>query len=877
MAPESLVSQALASPEKTAEVLKGAGRLKGISQAYFEHVARLYGANPGAASDAASHWKAFAQNGDRADFAYRAKAIGERIRGEWLQSAKSFAQAAKLAERPADKFLFQTGAVDSLARGGKPDEAVALGKRLHKGLLRLGEDAAAARVALNVGNALLWKDKYAQARAWFEKAQPVLKDAGLSREGAAALLGKAAADLYGGHPDAARKSAQESKLLFDELGDTYHSDLSALTIAHADLLQGRADDALSQLVSLRDRLQDSPADAARIEEFIGDAHLMLNLFDEAEAAFLTALKNPSSTQLALNRANCYFGIGLAQLEKDSPNEALENLKFAGREYLRLGNEVWAGAAYCAMSNACIRQGKASSAKRYVSKALGLLSSSRSPYHFASALLLAAEIDDVRHVRGAKTHVDRNGFKQLAWRLEYVKARAAAPNQKLKHYRRMFAEMLAARAAAKSSISRLSFLRNKTHALAEYIRFLLHSNTRARTREALDVIAKSRSVALIDEIISSRSAAHGELIGELQTLRDEITHELGQQIPGGPSRLIPPSGKAVTDLQRRWLESMHRIQESLLPDVSAATDVAVLVQTHGELHVLIEGDSMQLPISAQELQAKLRWLEFELLGPMVRRDSEPGCALQILAELRDELISPWHNGKSVFLSPEGVLWNVPWQALFNLDGAAEPVLLPSPGFGTGAASVRLPKKPRAALWVSDMDLPYAKAESKAFLSAFPNAAVCTRASEVRSMLHGAEFDLLHVASHAIVRRQNPMFSGIRLDDGVVLAAEIAQSGLRVGIATLSACDTGRISLWSRSEPDGLARAFLARGAAAVAASMWPLDDKASSEMMNVYYRELSAGSNISISLGAARAAMKSIEKHPYFWAPIVLFGGYGENR
>ena len=56
----------------------------------------------------------------------------------------------------------------------------------------------------------------------------------------------------------------------------------------------------------------------------------------------------------------------------------------------------------------------------------------------------------------------------------------------------------------------------------------------------------------------------------------------------------------------------------------------------------------------------------------------------------------------------------------------------------------------------------------------------------------------------------MFSSLEFCDDAIYATDIALSGAKVGLVTLSACDTGTMSLVTREEPDGLARAFWRAG-------------------------------------------------------------------
>jgi CHAT domain-containing protein len=119
----------------------------------------------------------------------------------------------------------------------------------------------------------------------------------------------------------------------------------------------------------------------------------------------------------------------------------------------------------------------------------------------------------------------------------------------------------------------------------------------------------------------------------------------------------------------------------------------------------------------------------------------------------------------------------------------------------------------------------------------------------------------------------MFSFVELSDGRLYATEIARSSASIGMATLSACDSGSLSVVTKDEPDGLARALLARGARFVVGTSWKLDDEAASVMMPAYYKALIEGGEVTDGLRTARGETRARWPHPYFWGPLVAFGGY----
>ena len=78
--------------------------------------------------------------------------------------------------------------------------------------------------------------------------------------------------------------------------------------------------------------------------------------------------------------------------------------------------------------------------------------------------------------------------------------------------------------------------------------------------------------------------------------------------------------------------------------------------------------------------------------------------------------------------------------------------------------------------------------------------------------------------------------------------------------------------------GLGRAFLATGAKSLVMSLWPVEDNATNELMQIFYQHLLSGDTKVQALRAAQCSLlhqsSSIHAHPYFWAAFRLVGDTG---
>ena len=131
-------------------------------------------------------------------------------------------------------------------------------------------------------------------------------------------------------------------------------------------------------------------------------------------------------------------------------------------------------------------------------------------------------------------------------------------------------------------------------------------------------------------------------------------------------------------------------------------------------------------------------------------------------------------------------------------------------------------------------------------------------------------LLHLATHAIFRPDNPMFSWIRLADTRLTVADLYELTLpERPLVVLSACETGR------GKPRGggllgMGRGFLAAGASGLVLSLWPVVDTDAATLMVDFYRELRSGTGSNYAEALARAQRTAIHNaaRPGAWAAFL---------
>ncbi|MGB8345114.1 MAG: CHAT domain-containing protein [Ktedonobacteraceae bacterium] len=137
-------------------------------------------------------------------------------------------------------------------------------------------------------------------------------------------------------------------------------------------------------------------------------------------------------------------------------------------------------------------------------------------------------------------------------------------------------------------------------------------------------------------------------------------------------------------------------------------------------------------------------------------------------------------------------------------------------------------------------------------------------------------IIHIATHGHARSDAPNFSFVQMADGQLNAIDAFSLDLRdCELVTLSGCETGLSLSGGGDEQLGLGRAFLAAGTRSLLLSLWPVEDHATNEFMQIFYQRLLRGESKMQALRDAQCSLLTSESadysHPYFWAAFRLIG------
>ncbi len=155
---------------------------------------------------------------------------------------------------------------------------------------------------------------------------------------------------------------------------------------------------------------------------------------------------------------------------------------------------------------------------------------------------------------------------------------------------------------------------------------------------------------------------------------------------------------------------------------------------------------------------------------------------------------------------------------------------------------------------------------------------------------SEFDVMHFATHGLVREElpgvkepalvlTPNASGDAFSDGLLTSSQIAALPLRARLVVLSACNSARYDASIiDSGIQGLATSFTVAGVPTMIAALWPIESSLTRDLIVAAFRAARSGDNVAIADSLAVAMRKHLEGptarpllHPRFWAALAVLG------
>lgn len=870
----------------------------------------------------------------------RANALGIG-QGHYDQALPDYDAAADVylsLERAVDAAKARTGQVYALSVQQHYARAIALGDEAATVLRGAGEQAALARLLVNISavHGRVGDDR--RALTCLDEARQIQLSQPGQPSGSLARIeynrGIVLRNLGRFHESA--DAAQTAIQLAEQAGLSMDTASAREVLAVTYVVMGRYNDALVLFEQTLDQLRADRRlrDAALVELSVSDCLLRLGRLDEA-------LERTQSTQLAFDALGGRMELGQAALfeaeildQLGRGGEAQRAIREARAAFEAEGSQVGVAQATLTAANLAGRNGQFETSLALAEQASAVLDETGQRQTAAFARLIAARaalqlgrLDQASQlalaVSGAAESLGLPALLHPALHvLGNLARRTGDPETALSMFERAMLEV--ERLRGKMMIEhRVSFVQDKAGLYEDAVETSLALDQPAR---GLSYVDRAKSRALLDLLdhrldlhLTLRRPEDAPLVDKLNNLRahrDRLARRWeGEQHAHLRGNLLDGSATAqaeVITLEKQITAVWHQLlvrnadyaQEATLWRIQAE-EIVPLVPPGS---VLVEFFSLRdrwvafvatggavrvhwLTATREEVRADLR--RWALCIQAAAGSSDQARSLQrnaqaVLQRLFTRLLAPlWESlagQEDVILVPHGLLHHVPFAALHDGRGYVieqiTPRVLPSasllrhlsPALSTPGAQAGMV----AVGYSSAGQLPAAPREAETIAALMGGAALLEDAATRSGLLAAAaRCAIVHLATHAEFRPDNPLFSGLLLADGWLTTLDIFNWRLPASLVTLSACQTGRGQIGGGDEILGLLRAFLYAGARSIVASHWPVQDEVTQDLMERFYAGLSIGLPKAKALRLAQARLvEGAWSHPYFWAPFFLVGDGG---
>lgn len=488
--------------------------------------------------------------------------------------------------------------------------------------------------------------------------------------------------------------------------------------------------------------------------------------------------------------------------------------------------------------------------------------------------------------------------EIFWLALFERGRIAEADSKpadaIQFYARAVDVIERQRATINTEVSKIGFVGDKQSVYARLIALLVQQD---RTAEAFDYVERSKSRALVDMLASKRDFAvkggneqeikivlamndsadaeaiiHSESIDKNKTRSIQIKarEDLKTKSPELAS-LLSVTSQPIADLQ-----SFIPKEEALIEYYYRDKDMYAFILSDGRLKT-VKLDSEGL---TDDVQAFRKLIDtpasthfMDMSRKLYKRLFQPlECSL---------------DKKNLIIVSHGVLHYLPMYALFDGNGylidrysirmmpSASAMKYLSEKKTTKGGSILIFGNPD--LGDPQYDLEYAQNEATEVARIRPKSKVFVRKEATEEMLrkYSKNYSYFHFATHGQFNPDAPLKSALLLAsdakyNGMLTVDKIYSLSLDADLVTLSACETGLSKIANGDDLLGLTRGFLYAGSSSIVASLWKVDDLATSQLMTTFYSKLDK-TNKRDALRKAQLETKKKYPHPYYWASFQLIG------
>jgi CHAT domain-containing protein/tetratricopeptide (TPR) repeat protein len=827
--------------------------------------------------------------------ARRARAQALAYAGRFEEALPHCEQAVALADQQGAAFdaaRARLASVHSLAHLARYAEATTTAEEARAAFTALGESVWAARADISLGGVHQKNNDPAAALHCFDRARPLLAGEPLLR---AQLDSNRGLALLSRDDFTAAEAAYRAALaVFEEHGQAWAAAIVENNLAELATRQGRLHAALHHFERTRRHLDRdaAPAELARVMVEQADALVVLGAFQPALRQYrktLPVLRRHGQVREAL-RARAGTARTLAAMGQEAA--ARRELTPVIEEYAQLGQADECARLDLLRAELAYQGGRYDEALVAARHALAILTALPAQrciaqYHVGRAAVALGDLSSAQQVLTDALDAARElDIPPLLADLLHVRgrltrARGDVPTAR-GDFRAAVAQVERLRGNLQAERFRAAFHGQRLAVYTDLVVAALEQSDADSLAEAFATVEQAKGRALLDQIHAAGvgpAAPTGEpaeaaLASELEQLRGELNvlySRLADASFGGaggaPPHAWAPRARAreqrIAALEDRLLAvrgnvarsgrplTLPEVQARLVPGTAlveyfaAEDELLAFVVRSGDARVLRRlGSWAAVAAGVDRLHFQLRRAlrPGALLGPRGERLCDD--ARRELGTLHQSLIAPLaaalDGTERLLIVPHGALHAAPfaalWDGMQHLIERFELTTLPSASL---LARPRDPRRGAAALVVGAADerAPQIADEARRVAESLetPQLIMGPEATAARVQAAAPDARLIHFACHGHFSPHDPLGSGLKLADRWLNVREICDLRLRAGLVTLSGCETGRNVVTAGDELQGLSRAFLAAGAAALLVSLWTVQDEAALKLMTDFYK------------------------------------------
>ena len=829
--------------------------------------------------------------------------------------------------------ITRSSALTNLAYLGELDRVYRFEKEARVWFEQLGDRLRLAILDNNLANILARQDRWAEALERYRAAHQEFVAQGRAQDAAICLRNIASCHVCLHHFQEALEVYQQNRAYCLAEGLDRLVVESDYNIAYLYFLRGEYTRAIGRYEAAREDSVRAGDDyhQALCDLDLSEIYLELNLADDAARLAQSAHLLFHRLKLAYESAKALTNAALAESRCGQHAKALEQLAGSRRIFEREGNHLWPALVDYYRAVLLGRSGRPSEAVAAARAAYAAFADSGVAHRallcqiLLSALLLDQnEPEEARRVAGEALDrlrlLELPALEQLAWRmLGRSEEERGEPQAALAAYRQALDRLEQLRGQLLGEDLKIAFLQDK-RALYEGLFCLTLAEEKGNDRFALafGYVEKAKSRSLLEMLAFRASSLRShrreseEISSRTRQLREELSWHYRQLdralMNGAAASEIAKLRSGARHHEDELLRHLRRLQmadhelgslqvpapfdleacrRSLPPDTALVEYFVARERVYAAILLPNTVEVIEL-CSEVRCREKHRLLQFELSRCVPGRPAPAGLDtwidraisehLRTLGAMLFEPLQAHLQGTSkLILAPHAFLHYLPFHALEVEAGTLvdlyEISYSPSAAvFQLGQAKAPTGSQAVHLLGVADARAPHIADEIATLREVLPEAVVhLGEDADEEALRQASGSRFVHIATHALFRRDNPMFSAIQLGKSRLSLFDLYDLELDADLVTLSGCGTGLNAVLGADELVGLARGLLYAGARSLLLTLWDVHDHSTARLMTHFYREMAAGSRPAPALRAAMRRHREDYPRPYYWASFVLVG------